>query len=109
MKDDFLDLFDTPKKGKKRSQKRLLGIPNGKYNFNKSDISKYIDQKTGISQTTAKDVINRFCEFVKFFAGEEDCCVTLAGFGSFRTKKYKYKAFGKSGSYEKLTFKASKK
>lgn len=93
----------------KKNYRRLLGIPNGKNNFNKSDIAKYIAQESGISQATAKDAINSFCEFVKFFASEEDSCVTIAGFGSFRTKKYKYKAFGKSGSYKKLTFKASKK
>ena len=46
MKDDFLDLFDTPKKGKKRSHKCLSGIRGGKDNFTKKDIAKYCSERS---------------------------------------------------------------
>lgn len=95
-----------------KNYRRLLGIPNGKNNFNKADICKYIAQESGISQATAKQVINNFCDFVKLFASEIDSCVTIAGFGSFRTKKYKYSSRlnGKKyqGTGKKMTFTPSK-
>lgn len=109
MKDDFLDLFDTPKKGKKRSHKCLSGIRGGKDNFTKKDIAKYCSEQCGVSQKTAKCVIDAMCDFIKTFAGEIDSCVTIATFGSFRSKKYKYNAFGHRGTGKKLTFTASKK
>lgn len=108
-KDDFLDLMDDHNR---KSRSKLSGIPRGKNNFNKADICKYVAEQACISQATAKKAVDSLCDFIKLFASDTDSCVTIAGFGSFRTKKYKYRSTlrGKryQGTGKKMTFTPSK-
>lgn len=77
---------------KKSSRKRggLCGIKGGKNNFTKRDIVKYAASESGLSQATCTKVINNMVDFIKLYASDVDSCVTIAGFGSFRTKEYEY-------------------
>lgn len=118
MKDEFLDLINDDgselsgcgrKSKRAKRAKRLSGIRGGKGNLTKADVTKYAAQKCGITQQKAKCVIDSTFEFIKqMLHGEEDACVTISKFGTFRTRKGKYNLNGKKGTYEKLTFKASK-
>jgi len=115
MAEDFETLMGIATgRGRKRKSSRkrkstLKGIRGGKDNFTKKDLVKYVAEQCGISQAKAKCTIDATCDFIKTFAGETDSCVTIANFGSFRTKKYKYNAFGHKGTGKKLSFTASKK
>ena len=120
--DDFLSLMDGGSKAasrtKKRSRKSFLGcngvsgIHGGKDNFTKADITKYAAEKCGVSQSKAQCVIDAAFEFIREMASDSHSCVTIAKFGSFRTKSYKYNSTLKgkqySGTRRKLTFYPSK-
>lgn len=129
MKDEFLNLINDDGSElsgcgrKKRTSKRvkrtkLSGIKGGKHNYTKSDITKYAADKCGLSQAKAKCIIDATFEFIKQKTGlaptssDDVHVVTIAGFGSFREKNYKFHSYlhGKksSGTRRKLTFKASK-
>lgn len=97
------------KSRKTRKSSRMSGIRGGKDNLTKADLAKYAAEQCGISQQKAKCVIDSTCEFIKkMLHGDNDACVTIAKFGTFRTRSGKYDLNGKRGTYTKLTFKASK-
>ncbi len=110
-------------RAKRRRSRGLSGIRGGKNNFTKKDIVKYCSEETGLSQKVCKDAFDAAIEFIKTFAADTkekngktvpDSCVTIAGFGSFRTEEYTYNTkhpvTGKrySGKRKKLVFKPSK-
>lgn len=114
-RDEFLDLVE----GRKilsgcgsRKRTKLSGIRGGKDNFTKADITKYAAEKCGVSQSKAQCVIDAAFEFIREMASDSHSCVTIAKFGSFRTKSYKYNSTLKgkqySGTRRKLTFSPSK-
>ena len=118
--DDFLSLMDGGSKAASRKRKRsrrlsgcngVSGVKGGKSNMTKADITKYAAEKCGISQQKAKCVIDATFEFIREMGAVEDACITIAGFGTFRSKTYRYnskiKSIG-SGVAQRLTFKASK-
>lgn len=122
MQDDFLSLMDSGKQSTRRTTRRsrksfsgcndVSGIRGGKDNFTKADITKYAAEKCGISQSKAQCVIDAAFEFIREMASDSHSCVTIAKFGSFRTKSYKYNSTLKgkqySGTRRKLTFSPSK-
>ncbi|MBP5369776.1 MAG: hypothetical protein J6Z01_15135 [Bacteroidales bacterium] len=114
MKDDFLSMMELNGCGSRRSKSRKTtrkssGISGmrGKTNYNKSHVVAYAAKECGVSQNTAKCVLDKALEFIKVMC-DKDSCVTIAKFGSFRTRSGKYDLNGKRGTYTKLTFKASK-
>ena len=123
MKDEFLSMMELDGLAgcgsrKSRKSRNLGGIKGGKHNYTKADITKYAADKCGLSQAKAKCIIDATFEFIKQKTGlaptraDDVYVVTIAGFGSFREKNYKYHSYlrGKenSGTRRKLTFKPSK-
>ncbi len=110
--EDLLDLSGVKGSNRRKCGSRLSGIRGGKNNFNKKDIASYVREVTGCPLATATKAVDAVTDFIKLYASDTNSCVTISGFGSFRTKKYKYKSrlHGKnySGTKNKLVFKPSK-
>lgn len=100
---------------KKSSRKRggLCGIKGGKNNFTKRDIVKYVAEKSKLTQATCTQVINHMVDFFNFYGSYDGSCITIAGFGSFRSKEIEYntKLNGRryKGKCIRMYFKQSKK